>query len=332
MASNAQPANAADAAAQLARAAAFSSAATSLRGTGANTAAVSTAFIIALVGTVSGALADPALTEWALRFFLVALLLMVGSTVMVSKLVRDSLLADHFPGEPLGVMLRGSQSSRVLFWAIAVISVTLPPYALLSVADDKSAESTRFLLLGLAYLFTATLNLAKSSRDGFDATFFERSFGAAPSAADLRALTAIASGTTVFKTLNTITTAVAFITAIGGVWSNTALARERQALFTVGLIFASYGAMQVSKLVRDYTDKAASKPRAAYAAATWAGFAVALGGHGAAIVLMPVTDAQRRYFALSSLFVLSSVLALSKLLRDDQEREEKAKAKAAHNE
>jgi hypothetical protein len=311
----------------------FRSSAASLRGTTANTVALSIAFIIALVGTVGGALADPALTAWALRFFLVAVLLMVSSIATVSKLVRDDALADHFPGEPLAAVLRGSLYSRVLSWAIAIISVTLPPYALLSVASvsDADAESTRFLLLGLAYLFAATLNLAKNSRDRFDAGYFERAFGAAPTATTARALASIASGTAAFKTLNTITTAASFIVAIGGAWTNKALVRERQALFTVGLIFVAYSAMQVSKLVRDYADPVATQPRSPYAASTWAGFAIALTCHAAAIAFMPVTDAQRRFFALASLFVLSSVLALAKLLRDDQERKEKV-ADGAHTE
>ena len=312
----------------------FRSSAASLRGTTANTVAVSIAFIIALVGTVSGALADPALTAWALRFFLVAVLLMVSSIATVSKLVRDDALADHFPGEPLlAAVLRGSMYSRVLSWAIAVTSVTLPPYALLSVASvsDAGAESTRFLLLGLAYLFAATLNLAKNTRDSFDADYFERAISAAPTAMTARALASVASGTTAFKTLNTITTAASFIAAIGGAWTNDALVRERQALFTVGLFFVAYSAMQVSKLVRDYADPVAAQPRVPYAAATWVGFAIALTCHAAAIALMPVTDAQRRFFALASLFVLSSVLALAKLLRDDQEREEKV-AGGAHTE
>jgi len=304
----------------------FRASAASLRGTTANTAAVSIAFIIALVGTVGGALADPELTAWPLRFFLVAVLLMVGSIVTVSKLVRDNVLADSFPGEPLAAVLRGSQYSRVLSWGIAVTSVTLPPYALLSVASDAGAESTRFLLLGLAYLFAATLNLAKNTRDTFDADFFVGgAFAASPAAeaATARALESVASGTAAFKTLNTITAAVSLIAAIGGAWTNNALARERQALFTVGLLFVAYSAMQVSKLVRDYADHSAAQPRVPYAAATWAGFAIAIACHAAAIAFMPVTDAQRRYFGLASLFVLSSVLALSKLLRDDQEREDK---------
>lgn len=299
----------------------FRALASSLRGTTANTAAVSIAFVVAIASTVSGALADPSLTPMALRFFLVAVLLMVSSTVTVSKLVRDNVLADHFPDEPLAAMLRGSQYSRVLSWGVAIISTTLPPYVLLNAEGDSDTESTRFLLLGLAYLFTATLNLAKNSRDGFEADFFERTFGATAPPAAARALSTIASGTAVFKTMNTITTVASFLAAIGGALTNNSLARERQALFIVGLIFVAYGAMQVSKLVRDYADRVATQPRVPYAAATWAGFAIALACHAAAIVLMPVTDAQRRYLALASLYVLSSVLALAKLLRDDQERE-----------
>ena len=81
-----------------------------------------------------------------------------------------------------------------------------------------------------------------------------------------------------------------------------------------------FAILQVSKLVRDYADRAAPPPRAAYAALTWAGFGVALAGHAAVVALMPVTDAQRRFFALASLYVLFSVYAQAKLARDDQER------------
>lgn len=342
----------------MADATSFRAATAALRGTTANRAAVTLAFGLALAGTVGGALNDSALSPWARHFFLVAVLLMVSSVATAAKAVRDGALADLFAGEPLAAALRGSQYSRALAWGLAAVSVVLPPAAILA-APDRGAdgESTRFLLLGLAYLFASTLNLAKASRDGFDAEFFERGFGAAPAPAHFRALAAVAAGTPAFRALNTLATAGAFAAALLGVWASEDLARERKALFCVGLLFAvscarkaapgrrlaersrrtlppilaspnapffatrqAYAAFQVSKLVRDYADRAAPPPRAAYAALTWAGFGIALAGHGAAVALMPVTDAQRRFFALASLFVLSSVAALAKLVRDDQER------------
>jgi hypothetical protein len=242
--------------------------------------------------------------------------------VSVAKLVRDGALADAFPSFSLVAALRGSQLSRALSWGVALVSVALPPYVILSVSGGD-AESSRFLLLGLAFLFASTLNLAKVARDSFEADLFSSAFGGAPTPALVRTLRSVSSGTAAFRLLNTLATVVAFATSFAGVWANAELARERKALFTVGLLFVAYGAFQVSKLVRDFSSAvAAARPKPAYATFTWGGFLVALVAHGAAVALMPVSDAQRRFFGLASVFVLSSVLALAKLLRDDQERED----------
>ncbi len=178
----------------------------------------------------------------------------------------------------------------------------------------------RFMLLGLAYLFASTLNLAKTARDVFDADYFEVTFGAEPTLEHTRALSFVVAGTPAFRVLNTLATGAAFTSALAGVWLNAELERERKALFCVALLFLAYAAFQVSKLVRDYNDKMASAPRTPYAFATWFGFVAAIVILGGTIVLLPATALQRRFFALASFFVLSSVLALSKLLRDDQER------------
>ena len=240
-----------------------------------------------------------------------------------AKTIRDGALADMLPEENFSRVLRGSQYSRALVWMVAGISVVLPPYAILA---DGFGDSDRFALISLAYLFSSTLNMAKAARDSFDADFFDALLEKPAYANDpamIRALSNTAAGTTAFKGMNILSTAASFGVGIAGVWSNEGLARERKALFTTGLLFLSYAAFQVSKLVRDYSDPRLEKarPKSAYATFTFIGFAVAGLMHGGAIMLMPVTEEQRRFFGLGSSYLLSSVLALAKILRDDDERE-----------
>jgi hypothetical protein len=111
-----------------------------------------------------------------------------------------------------------------------------------------------------------------------------------------------------------------------GIYEYPNLSVERKASLCLGIIFMCVAATHVAKLTRDLEDKLLG-PRVSlsYRLFVYAGFVVSLAFQFGFLFLMPLDPGQQKFATIGSLFTLSSVLNLAKLMRD---REEKDKAEA----
>jgi hypothetical protein len=313
----------------------FAAGLSALRGTPESLVQASASAAVALLATIYGASTMDGLADWARLFFYLSTLLMITSVLTAAKAVRDVALADVFEGQFWAAAVRGSQASRVQAYVVAAASLAAPYWAVASVnragkaaaAPSGLTDSFGFMLVNLLFVFSATLNASKAVRDRADAHFFEHDVPRATSdeaAAAARAVWRLSAGTSAFTALNFISAAAAVGSTFTGLWSYADLSRETKLLVSVSNLFMLYGAFQASRLVRDLRDASMRPPTAFYRVFTFAGFAASVALLFGALAAAPLTQMQLSFCAGSSLWGLSSVLSLAKLVRDQQEFSERA--------
>lgn len=254
--------------------------------------------------------------------------LQITSLTVAAKTVRDVQLADLFPDVPWMHVVHGTPLWQAQAVVAALVAVLAPFATVLhaSKAADWSGE-LGFLMLALSFLVSSTLNVTKATRDRSDADFFELRLPLPSTPAGVTALRAsldqITAGTSAFILLNGLSLVCSFVATLAGVYNYPNLVIERKALVTVGIFFMAYAAFQAAKVTRDLHS---SDPgmrehlNTGYTFATYGGFALSLALLFGALLLMPITPAQRKFCATGSAYVLASTLAFAKLLRDGEDR------------
>ncbi|KAI9031285.1 hypothetical protein DFJ74DRAFT_702307 [Hyaloraphidium curvatum] len=298
-----------------------------LRGTALNFLQTAASFAVALFVTLSGlATATGAEGSFAKPFLYLSVAFMVSSLFVAAKTVRDGQTADLLPGNPFSALIRGTQLWRIQAIGVALIAVVFPFYTVLGSSGLSGwNDELRFALLGLAFLVSSTLNLSKAVRDRSDADFFST---LSPTPELRRAVDMIAAGTSAFVAFNGISLVASFAATLVSLWTEDTLLQDRKVLVTIGVLFQAYAAFQVAKLVRDLADPAlAGMHTKSYRLFTVIGFVAALGLLYGSLLTMPFSSAQQKLCVAGSLYVLSSTLSFSKLVRDQQERETAAKRK-----
>ena len=91
-------------------------------------------------------------------------------------------------------------------------------------------------------------------------------------------------------------------------------------IFTGALLFTTYTAFNSSKVVRDVADAKAKPPTAAFTFFTFVFTIISLACLFGALYLLPFTESQRKFCLSGSFYVLSSTVAVAKIVRDREER------------
>jgi hypothetical protein len=268
-------------------------------------------------------------------FYLLAILLLATGVLQMAKTTRDQRMAEIFELELLAPQLVGTAASRVMnsIAVAAAFALAVAIVVVMAVASGAPVEGSSFLLMAIAFLLTACVNLSKAWRDRFDALFLQRAAMLQPAriAEFARAVHSLELASHVFYLINVISA----LTSTAATVASAALSRELEtntkALLILALLFMVASAVNASKLVRDELELGAIKPTAQWKAITVLAILISIGAVFGVIGTICRTGSPPSYCALlfvGAFWMLASVITLSKITRD---RDEKLRAATASN-
>jgi len=284
---------------------------------------------ISVVATNGGKGADMALVG----FYLLAIVLLATGVLQMAKTTRDQRMAEVFTNEFLAPQLVGTAAARVmnLIAVAASFSLAVAIVVVMAVASGAPGEGSGFLLMSIAFLLTAVINLSKAWRDRFDSLFLERAAELQPArVAELaRAVHSLELTSHVFYMINAVSAMLSTAATIAAI----AVSQERldwntKALLILALLFMVASAVNASKLVRDELEQGSIKPTAQWKAITILATVISLGAVFGVIANICKTSPPSfcALLYVGALWMLASVVTLSKITRD---RDEKLRAAAA---
>ena len=309
-----------------------------LSGSNANLAQCVALAVISLcccLGSVSVAIGDgmngeASTTRTALiGFYLLAILLLSTSVLQAAKMVRDRRMADIFVGDMLSLQLKGTEASRVMTGInmAAAMALAIACVCVLGTAGD-SAAGTSFLLLAIAFLLTSLTNLSKAWRDRFDALFFHDAARKFPErfAEISRGVHTLETTGGYFYTLNLAAAVISTASILAAIFvpAGNNLELSWKLLLAIAILFMISAAVNASKFVRDSMEEGAIKPTPQWRAIVILSVVISLAAvFGLEAVVCINSQVSSRLCALlyiGSFWVLGSVITLSKITRDRDEK------------
>ena len=309
-----------------------------LSGSNANLAQCVALAVISLcccLGSVSVAIGDgmngeASTTRAALiGFYLLAILLLSTSVLQAAKMVRDRRMADIFVGDMLSLQLKGTEASRVMTGInmAAAMALAIACVCVLGTAGD-SAAGTSFLLLAIAFLLTSLTNLSKAWRDRFDALFFHDAARQFPErfAEISRGVHTLEMTGGYFYTLNLAAAVISTASILAAIFvpAGNNLELSWKLLLAIAILFMISAAVNASKFVRDSMEEGAIKPTPQWRAIVILSVVISLAAvFGLEAVVCINSQVSSRLCALlyiGSFWVLGSVITLSKITRDREEK------------
>jgi hypothetical protein len=293
-----------------------------LRGSYGNYLQTIMSFSVALVFTIWGILYDNDWSEDLKNFMMLTVFFMVFSVLVAGKNVRDCQMADLFNGDKFAIYNRGSGSYRVLVMLSAVISVIFP----LQTIAKSGSSNMAFMTLGLFYLLSASLNLSKVVRDRTDASFFKDYEQYLEG--DIDKIRKLSRGTIIFLLSNGLSTVGSVVFYLQGLWKLPLLSSERKFSMTVTLAFAIFGCVEISKFVRDLMIESLAKEistgyKFMLPLFVLLSLILAYGSTYYYYSYNLIKPEEFKFIILGLSYCLSSVLSISKLMRDASEAKNK---------
>ena len=199
-------------------------------------------------------------------------------------------------------------------------------------ADGSAADGTGYLLLAIAFLLTSLVNLSKAWRDRFDALFLHDAAVRWPLRfADIaRGVHCIEEFGGAFYTINLVAALVSTCSILAAIFvpmGNT-LEGTMKILLAIAVLFMISSAVNASKLVRDSLEEGAIKPTAQWRAIVVASVLISLsavfGLEGYVCRKEMVSGRLCALLYIGSVWVLGSVITLSKITRDREEKQRSA--------
>jgi hypothetical protein len=309
-----------------------------LSGSNANLAQCVALAVISLcccLGSVSVAIGDGKSSEASatraalIGFYLLAILLLSTSVLQAAKMVRDRRMAEIFVGDMLSLQLKGTEASRVMtnINMAAAMALAIACVCVLGTAGD-SAAGTSFLLLAIAFLLTSLTNLSKAWRDRFDALFFHDAARQFPErfAEISRGVHTLEAMGGFFYSLNLAAAVISTASILAAIFvpSGNNLELSWKLLLAIAILFMISAAVNASKFVRDSMEEGTIKPTPQWRAIVILSVVVSLAAvFGLEAVVCINSQVSSRLCALlyiGSFWVLGSVITLSKITRDRDEK------------
>ena len=233
-------------------------------------------------------------------------------------LARTSACVNRNPPTlDLGLLAR-----RAASFALAVACVCV-----LGSAGD-GAEGSSCLLLAIAFLLTSLTNLSKAWRDRFDALFFHEAARTFPERfAELaRGVHTLEEMGGFFYTINIVAAVVSTASILAAIFvpSGSNLQIAWQLLLAIAVLFMISSAVNASKFVRDSMEEGSIKPTPQWRAIVVASVVVSLvavfGIEANICMKGMVSNRLCALLYIGSFWVLGSVITLSKITRDRDEK------------
>lgn len=251
------------------------------------------------------------------RFFMVSQLYSISAAFTLAKTVRDRQQSG-MPFIPF-IAENTVRGSRVWFVQVVVSFVVAVCFSLYFLWSGHVDGDYGLALMGAAYMITATLNLAKTTRDGFDAIAFQRAVNSDMLENEklLRCVVEVAEGTRGHALTAGVGLLLSVVVVQTGAWMLPGLNAFHRAFVSLGVLFVAASTANAAKLVRDQDDLVLrERLTRTYIWSTWFFFVVSISGTVAGIASMPASGAVLRILILGCAFLLSTILTLSKVARD----------------
>lgn len=251
---------------------------------------------------------------------------LLSTVVTGAKILRDRDLASRFENELLARHVRGTPASAVVVavTAAAALWFTFSPLVRAFVASAAAGQAG-VLLIAQAYMVTAAANAAKVLRDRFDADWLTSAVAGSMrdrSAEFTRIAYDIARGTGAFSVINYMGLLGGAACVFWGITSAPTLNTDKKVILSLLIVFLAFSAMNVSKLARDNLEGVPNT-------AGWKVFSIfmfvasAVCAFAAPWHYSTTGELSREVFwfdAVGTMWMLSSVMSVSKLVRDAEAR------------
>ena len=301
-------------------------------------ALISLACALSAVGILGGASGAAGVRAIDRAYYVLAILLLAAGVLQLSRTVRDRRLAEVFPNEMLTRQLVGTSASAVMTLLSMVVSLALAVTVVVGMSAESGlsvGESVGLMLLAISFLLTSLVNLAKAWRDRFDAAFFEAAFKRSPERLNefIAAVHLIEASSDLFYFINTSAAFASTAAIFVAIFAGGSLSTEFKIILAICEIFMISSAVNMSKLVRDNIEAGAIKPSFQWAAVTATAMVAALVAvFGVEVAVCTSNSISPRFCALlfiGTFWVLGSVITLSKITRDRDEKRRSAAAQAS---
>jgi hypothetical protein len=275
------------------------------------------------------------------EFMGLAVIFMINSIFNVSKTIRDTQISDLYAAETWTHFTRGTIMSRMQSYLAMALAIYVPYTTILSFSKDEVnwTGELGYLMLSLAYTIQTSMNLAKVIRDISDSHFFEKIIieqeAIDEASRDKHLLSTlklnmrkVSAGTAAFFYINCFSAFLSCFSVLSGLYEYQQLSVERKGTIVIGVIFLISMAVQISKLIRDIISPDENVRKSltnGYILLTVLSTLAALVCSFGAIYFMFIHKGlsfeQFKFLFTGELFILTSVLTLSKLIRDAAERD-----------
>jgi hypothetical protein len=293
---------------------------------------------LSAVGILSGASKNVSHVDRA--YYILSVLLLSAGVLQLSRTVRDLRLAEVFPNELLAKQLSGTKAAAAMTVLSVIISIVLIITVVIGLSANSglsTGESVSLMLLSITFLLTSLVNLAKVWRDRFDAAFFVDAFKRNPERLTefIAAVYLIESSSGLFYFINVVSALASTVAVLSAIFSSgDSLSMEFKIILALCEVFMISAAINMTKLVRDNLEVGAIKPSFQWAAVTTAMIIVALFAvFGIQVVICIKNTVSSRLCSLlfiGTFWVLGSVVMLSKIARDIDEKKRDAELNTTH--
>lgn len=317
-----------------------------LRGSDANLAQCISLAIISLfscfmsiwvVSAKAGSSAGP-----FIAVYVITIIILGTSILSASKGFRDRRMGFFFPKEMLATQLIGTHASQVmtslsvvsslvLTVATSIICSTLNPDTLTSIS-----ESVLILLMSISFFLTSLVNLSNIWRDRFDAIFYECVVEETPLRfKEISNAVQVNVGTKMNYYVNLISALLSTAAIIGTISITKKIEDMQKILLILSELFMITSAINASKLVRDLSEEGTVPPTRSWKIITFLSVIVSLvsvfGVNGS--ICRGNRDEPRlcAILIIGSFWVLGSIITVSKITRDREERKRYADKRAAEH-
>jgi hypothetical protein len=274
--------------------------------------------------------------------YVITIIILGTSILSVSKGVRDRRMGSLFHNEMLATQLIGTSASQVmaglsfasslvLTVATSIICSTMNPDALTSIS-----ESVLVLMMSISFFFTSLINLSNIWRDRFDAIFYEYVVEHSPlRLQEVNKAVQVNVGTKLNYYINLLAALLSTAAIIGTISITQKIEVTQKILLILSELFMISSAINASKLVRDLAEEGTVPPTRSWKIITALSVIISLvsvfGVTGVICRDNPVEPRLCAILIIGSFWVLGSIITVSKITRDRDERKRFFDKHAAEN-
>ena len=274
--------------------------------------------------------------------YVITIIILGTSILSVSKGVRDRRMGSLFHNEMLATQLIGTSASQVmaglsfasslvLTVATSIICSTMNPDALTSIS-----ESVLVLMMSISFFFTSLINLSNIWRDRFDAIFYEYVVEHSPlRLQEVNKAVQVNVGTKLNYYINLLAALLSTAAIIGTISITQKIEVTQKILLILSELFMISSAINASKLVRDLAEEGTVPPTRSWKIITALSVIISLvsvfGVTGVICRNNPVEPRLCAILIIGSFWVLGSIITVSKITRDRDERKRFFDKHAAEN-